>query len=105
APASFLQYLQDYWMSDTQQAMWSAVNRQNRHIFEEGDTNMLVEAWHHILKGKFLNGKRNRRLDTLICILHDDVLRHYALRHRRQLNGFEGQDLETAERIAISERA
>lgn len=91
--------------SEAQQQMWSAVHRVDRDIFEEGDTNMLVEAWHHVLKGKFLDGKRNRRLDTLVCILHDDVIRHYKLRYHRQLHGFEGPDLEAQERIQVAERA
>lgn len=42
-PQSFLQYLKTEWMPVTE--MWSRVSRQNRHIFEEGDTNMLIEAY------------------------------------------------------------
>jgi hypothetical protein len=41
-PESVVQYLRDNWMPDIQ--MWSAISRQNRTIFEEGDTNMLIEA-------------------------------------------------------------
>ena len=39
------------------------------------NTNMYVEAFHHILKYKFLNGKRNKRLDRLIHALME-FLRH-----------------------------
>jgi hypothetical protein len=41
-PESVVQYLRDKWMPDVQ--MWSAISRQHRTIFEEGDTNMLIEA-------------------------------------------------------------
>lgn len=39
------------------------------------NTNMYVEAFHHILKYKFLKGKKNRRLDKLIQSLME-FLRH-----------------------------
>ena len=39
------------------------------------NTNMYVEAFHHILKYKFLKGKRNKRLDRLIHALME-FLRH-----------------------------
>ena len=39
------------------------------------NTNMYVEAFHHILKYKFLNGKRNKWLDRLIHALME-FLRH-----------------------------
>jgi hypothetical protein len=42
APPSVVQYLQKEWLNET--AMWSAVARKDRTIFELGDTNMLVEA-------------------------------------------------------------
>lgn len=35
------------------------------------DTNMLIEAWHALLKIKFMNGQRNRRMDNLIYLLVD----------------------------------
>jgi len=44
APADFLAYLMEYWMPPKYVAMWSAVYRQGRSIFEISDTNMLVEA-------------------------------------------------------------
>ena len=39
------------------------------------NTNMYVEAFHHILKYKFLKGKRNKRLNRLIHALME-FLRH-----------------------------
>ena len=42
-PKSVAQYLAREWMPVKE--MWSAVYRQNRSIFEEGDTNMLLEAY------------------------------------------------------------
>jgi hypothetical protein len=43
APRSLVQYIKTEWIPVTE--MWSNVSRQNRHIFEEGDTNMLIEAY------------------------------------------------------------
>jgi MULE transposase domain len=42
APQSFIQYLTVEWMPVIH--LWSRVVRKNRSIFEEGDTNMLIEA-------------------------------------------------------------
>ncbi|KAK7013490.1 hypothetical protein R3P38DRAFT_3206828 [Favolaschia claudopus] len=62
--------------------MWSAVYRKNLKLSQNRDTNMLIEAWHHILKTKFLQGKRNRRADHLLNIIVNEDL------------GFEGIDAE-----------
>jgi hypothetical protein len=43
APLSFLKYLVDEWVKVPH--LWSRVFRKNRSIFEEGDTNMLIEAY------------------------------------------------------------
>jgi hypothetical protein len=66
---------------------------------------MLVEAWHHLLKGDFLEGKRNRRLDHLIHVLYDVAIPHFIARHRRQEMGFEGPNLELKHRIKVTARA
>src|SRR3984893_8153503 len=42
-PTSFSEYMKVYWISDKEK--WSLVYRKNRSIFEEGDTNMLIEAY------------------------------------------------------------
>ena len=42
-PQSVVQYNKTEWNPVTE--MWFNVSRQNRHIFEEGDTNMLIEAY------------------------------------------------------------
>ena len=42
-PQSLAEYLAQEWV--TVKEMWSAVFRQNWTIFEEGDTNMLLEAY------------------------------------------------------------
>ncbi len=42
-PQSVVQYFKTKWMPVSE--MWSKVSRQNQHIFEEGDTNMLIEAY------------------------------------------------------------
>ncbi|KAJ7779821.1 hypothetical protein B0H16DRAFT_1359575 [Mycena metata] len=105
APNEFVKYLKDFWMKDRVVRMWSAVYRKDRTIFENCDTNMLIEAWHHVLKGKFLHGKRNRRLDHLLSTLTMDVLPYFALKQRRQALGFEGVDIEVKKRQNIVERS
>ncbi|KAJ3529131.1 hypothetical protein NMY22_g9127 [Coprinellus aureogranulatus] len=101
APGDFIAYLKQYWMGDVK--MWSAVHRADRNIFESCDTNMLVEAWHHLLKSKFMQGKRNRRCDHLIYILVKDVISHYIQKHFAQEHGMEGPDAEVAARLKIQE--
>jgi len=106
APSSIIQYLETFWLSDDENIkMWSAIYRTNRTIFQLCDTNMLVEAWHHLLKGTFMQGKRNRRLDHLIHILVDQAIPHFIHKHHRQEFGFEGADLEVKKRLEIEERA
>ncbi|KAJ7470044.1 hypothetical protein B0H11DRAFT_1731128 [Mycena galericulata] len=105
APAGFIEYLNSYWMTERVVRMWSAVYRTSRNIFEACNTNMLIEAWHHVLKGKFLHGKRNRRLDHLLSTLLDEVLPYYALKQRRQQLGFEGPDIEVKKRQDIIKRS
>ncbi|KAJ7573383.1 hypothetical protein C8J56DRAFT_804721 [Mycena floridula] len=76
APPSMTEYLRKYWMGGedndwtTSPKLWSAVYRTERGIFQLGDTNMLVEAWHHLLK----------------------AISHFIARHDRQHIGFEGPD-------------
>ncbi|KAF8213037.1 hypothetical protein K438DRAFT_2168168, partial [Mycena galopus ATCC 62051] len=105
APAAFTTYLKGTWMKNEVVFMWSGVYRTRRSIFVLCDTNMLVEAWHHVLKGKFFQGKRNRRLDHLIHTLVECVLTYYALKQRRQALGFEGPDIEVKKHINIEKRS
>jgi hypothetical protein len=56
------------------------------------------------LKSKFLEGKRNRRVDHLLYVLLDQVIPYYIARERRQELGFEGPNLEVKKRREISER-
>ncbi len=42
-PQSLVKYLAGEWLPVKE--MWSAVYRQDRNIFEEGDTNMLLEVY------------------------------------------------------------
>jgi hypothetical protein len=42
-PKSFVQYMRSEWLPEAK--MWSLVMRKNRSIFEEGDTNMLLEVY------------------------------------------------------------
>jgi hypothetical protein len=42
-PKSVAEYIAREWLPHKE--MWSAMSRQNRTIFEEGDTNMLLESY------------------------------------------------------------
>jgi hypothetical protein len=42
APPSFIEYINTYWLPERD--LWSAIARKNRTVFEQSDTNMLVEA-------------------------------------------------------------
>jgi hypothetical protein len=95
APVSVVEYFETHWIPNVKQ--WSAVHWVGRTIFQDSDTNMLVEAWHHLLKGKFMQGKRNHRLDQLIHILVKQVIPHFIQKHHSQTHGFEGGDLEVRE--------
>ncbi|KAJ7617818.1 hypothetical protein FB45DRAFT_702941, partial [Roridomyces roridus] len=105
APKDFVEYLRTYWMKPEVVAMWSAVHRRSRSIFEMCDTNMLVEAYHHVLKSKFLEAKRNRRLDHLLYVLVNKVSPYYESKQQRQEFGFEGEDCEVRKRKDIKKRA
>ncbi|KZP22578.1 hypothetical protein FIBSPDRAFT_657372, partial [Athelia psychrophila] len=76
APKSFLKYIEVYWLP--WRAMWSAIARVGRSIFEQSDTNMLVEAY---------------------------VVPYFHAKHYRQLWGFEGPDLEGKRRDTINKLA
>jgi hypothetical protein len=65
----------------------------------------LSVRWHHILKGKFLHGKRNRRIDHLIHVLINNVVAYFSAKHHRQDFGFEGLDLEMRHRATVDAAA
>ena len=52
-PKSFVDYLQNNWMAIA--PLWSGIHRKNRSIFQEGYTNMLIEAY-VILSHEGING-------------------------------------------------
>jgi len=60
-----------------------------------------LSRWHHVLKGKFLEGRRNRRLDHLIYILVVKVVPYYVKKQQRQELGFEGENLEMRRRKEV----
>ena len=51
APKSFTKYIITYWLPVRD--MWSAMARKNRTVFEQSDTNMLVEAYVILLLSHF----------------------------------------------------
>jgi hypothetical protein len=52
-----------------------------------------LSRYHHILKSKWLEGKRNRHADHLVHTLVTVMLPSYAIHHVRQELGFEGLNL------------
>jgi hypothetical protein len=119
-PKSLIEYFKTEWIPVTQ--MWSRVSRQNRHIFEEGDTNMLIEAYvilsvaisivlkqlsryHHVLKSRWLDGKRNCHLDHIVFTLVKSADPYYQFRHERQEAGLDGLNLEKSHQKDIEDMA
>ncbi|KAJ7767491.1 hypothetical protein DFH07DRAFT_736904, partial [Mycena maculata] len=105
SPPSVIDYFEKYWLGDKWVPLWSGVYCQDRTVYEEGDTNMLVEAWHHILKTIHMNGMRNRRVNQLIHTLLNITLPHYIAIHRAQQFGFQGPDLGLQAHNEIHKRA
>ena len=67
-------------------------------------SNLLIISYHHILKSKWLEGKRNRRVDHLVHTLVTIMLPSYAIQHVRQELGFEGLNLAGKRRKEILAR-
>ncbi|KAN0132744.1 hypothetical protein V8E53_009415, partial [Lactarius tabidus] len=70
-----------------------------------GDTNMLIEAYHHVLKSMWLDRKRNRRADHLIYMLKEEMLLYYETCHNSQELGFDGSNLAQKRRKEILARS
>jgi hypothetical protein len=78
--------------------MWLRTARRNRSIFEEGNMNMLIEAYvfhlfgkikylinlryHHVLKTHWLGGKHNQCVDHLIHTLMNEFLLSFQNKHK-----------------------
>jgi len=106
-PESVVKYLKAEWLPVLHR--WSMIGRKNQSIYEEGNTNMLIEAYvvyylseiiklinsryHHVLKTHCLGRKRNRRVDYVIQALVVDFLPEIKTWHGRQLVNLEGLDL------------
>ena len=92
--------------------MWSGTARRGLSIFEEGNTNMLLEAYvihiylfteiinwsnpryDHVLTSHCLGRKRNWQIDYIIQALVFDFLSDIENWHKQQIIGLEGLDLE-----------
>ncbi|KAH8989494.1 hypothetical protein EDB92DRAFT_1760107, partial [Lactarius akahatsu] len=99
-PPSFAKYLMKNWIPTVH--MWSGVTRKSRVILEEGDTNMLLEGYHYLLKSHWLDGTCNRQIDHLIFTLTQWMLpQYYEHQDRRQQIGFKGNNLAKAHKVAI----
>ncbi|KAI0056806.1 hypothetical protein BV25DRAFT_1774169, partial [Artomyces pyxidatus] len=90
-PKSIVAYLEKDWVPVC--SMWSAVHQKGRTIFE-GDTNMLLEVYHHQLKSNFVNRKCDHRIDQLAYTLHNEVEPYFRDRYERQMVGLEGPNLK-----------
>jgi MULE transposase domain len=118
-PASFVVYLKQSWIPIVHQ--WSIAARKGRSIFEEGETNMLIEAYvigfcsdkikltysrfHHKLKSDWLDGMRNRRIDHVMHTLVQQMVPDYQERHALQNVGLAGPDLAGRRRQEILKTA
>nr|GAT51335.1 predicted protein [Mycena chlorophos] len=104
-PPSFLEYLDEHWLTDFWLPKWAPYFRVNRTVFQESDTNMLVESMHHFYKDYIADGQRNKRMDLTIHQLIVDVIEHMQARHQQQLAGVHGHNLEQAARVEVLKRA
>ncbi|KAI9428520.1 hypothetical protein H4582DRAFT_1819021, partial [Lactarius indigo] len=102
-PQSLVDYLKTNRMNIV--PLWSGTLRQQRTIYQEGDTNMLIESYHHVLKSHWLDGKRNWRADHLVHTLVVDMLPQYEIRALRQRKQFEGADLAKKRHMDIFAQA
>lgn len=64
---TFSSYYNSYYSKRKEK--WASAYRKFEHF--DVDTNMYVESYHKTLKQKYLEGKRNRRLDILLMALVD----------------------------------
>ncbi|KAJ7579829.1 hypothetical protein C8J56DRAFT_795812, partial [Mycena floridula] len=71
---ALLHYLKTYWMSEKILAVCNLCEHLFRDVLNDSNMNMLIEAWHHVLKTTFLEGKCNRRMDFLLHILVNKVV-------------------------------
>ncbi|KAH8982581.1 hypothetical protein EDB92DRAFT_1804429, partial [Lactarius akahatsu] len=98
-PPSFVDYLKTNWMNIV--PLWAGILRLHQMIFQEGDTNMLIEVYHHILKSKWLEGKWNQHVDHLVHTLVMIMLPSYVIQHVHQELGFEGLNLASKRHTEI----
>jgi len=94
-PESVVKYLTTEWLPVLHR--WSMIGRKDRSIFEEGNTNMLIEAYvvhilsekikltnlryHHVLKTHCLGSKHNRCIDYIVQALVFDFLPEFQIQH------------------------
>ena len=71
----FADYLNTHYYASREK--WAFSFRMNIPMFRFSNTNMLIEAFHNILKTQYLNGKVNRRVDRLVYKLTADIEEHY----------------------------
>jgi len=109
-PESVVKYLTTEWLPVLHR--WSMIGRKDRSIFEEGNTNMLIEAYvvhilskkikltnlryHHVLKTHCLGSKHNWHVNYIVQALVFDFLPEFQIQHSRQVARLEGLDLEAA---------
>lgn len=69
-------YFERNWYHDA--PFWAAFGRTGlAHLYS--DTNNLIERFFGLLKYSFCRGKVPQRLEHLICLLLDDVVKHYII--------------------------
>jgi len=72
------------------------------YLISSDKRDLTITSYHHLLKSKWLDGKRNWRIDHLIFILTQRVLpNYYQPRHQRQQVGLEGFNLQEKQWLTI----
>jgi hypothetical protein len=65
----------------------------------------VLSRYHHQLKSKWLDGKRNQRIDHLLHTLIADMVPNYVGHYNSQMLGFKGPDLSEKRREQIRAQA
>ena len=82
------------YLSLVKQTCWSRHMYYSIYITIKLTLHMIFNSWHHLLKGKFLEGKHNCHMDHLMHTLVQDIVPFYRAKNSQKEWGFKGLDFE-----------
>lgn len=81
----FVSYFERTWVINNKIMFWAVAHQPA--IYTNMETNNYVESWHNQLKSIYLKRHPNRRVDRLVYILTNDVLKEYEATTTRLMLG------------------